>query len=38
MFDADGDWKAGGSQSLGTVNMADSGALTKANIQFSSGA
>ena len=37
MFDADGDWKAGGSQSLGTVNLADPGALTKANIQFGSG-
>jgi hypothetical protein len=38
MFDADGDWKAGGSQSLGTVNLADPGALTKANLQFGSGA
>ena len=37
MFDADGDWKAGGSQSLGTVNLADPSALTKANIQFSGG-
>jgi hypothetical protein len=36
MFDADGDWSKG-SQSLGTVNMANPGALTKANIQFGSG-
>ncbi|WP_216908713.1 hypothetical protein [Synechococcus sp. CCY 0621] len=36
MFDADGDWSKG-SQSLGTVNMADPGALTKANIHFGSG-
>ncbi|MCS5698766.1 hypothetical protein NZK32_06895 [Cyanobium sp. FGCU-52] len=38
MFDADGDWKDGGSRSLGTVNMADPAALTKANIQFGTGA
>lgn len=36
MFDADGDWSKG-SQSLGTVNMTNPGALTKANIQFGSG-
>ncbi|WP_216903146.1 hypothetical protein [Synechococcus sp. CCY 9618] len=36
MFDADGDWKQG-SQSLGTVNMADPAALSKANINFGSG-
>jgi hypothetical protein len=36
LFDADGDWSKG-SQSIGTVNVADPGALTKANIQFGSG-
>lgn len=36
LFDADGDWSKG-SQSLGTVTMADPGALTKSNIQFGSG-
>ncbi|KEF42825.1 MAG: hypothetical protein ER33_04620 [Cyanobium sp. CACIAM 14] len=38
MFDADGDWKDGGSRSLGTVTMSDPAALTKANIHFGSGA
>ncbi|MCP9929367.1 hypothetical protein KBY82_01065 [Cyanobium sp. AMD-g] len=38
MFDADGDWKDGGSRSLGTVNMTDPASLTKANIHFGSGA
>ncbi len=37
MFDADGDWKGGGSQSLGTLNMATPGTLTKSNIQFGTG-
>jgi hypothetical protein len=37
MFDADGDWKGGGSQSIGTLNMANPGMLTKSNIQFGSG-
>jgi hypothetical protein len=38
MFDADGDWKSGGSQSIGTLNMDNPGLLTKSNIQFGSGA
>jgi hypothetical protein len=37
MFDADGDWKSGGSQSIGTLNMDNPGLLTKSNIQFGSG-
>ena len=37
MFDADGDWRSGGSQSIGTLTMANPGSLTKANIQFGSG-
>lgn len=36
MFDADGDWSKG-SRSLGTVNMADPGALNKSSIQFGGG-
>ncbi|AFY27788.1 hypothetical protein [Cyanobium gracile] len=36
MFDADGDWSKG-SQSLGTVSIANPAALTKANIHFGSG-
>ena len=38
MFDADGNWGNGGSRSLGSVSMLDPGALTKANLQFGSGA
>jgi len=37
MFDADGDWTSGGSRSIGTLNMAGSAPLAKANIQFSGG-
>jgi hypothetical protein len=37
LFDADGDWSKG-SRSLGTVTMADPGALTKSSLQFGSGA
>ncbi|WP_216914685.1 MULTISPECIES: hypothetical protein [unclassified Synechococcus] len=36
LFDADGDWSKG-SRSLGTVTMADPGALTKSSIQFGGG-
>ena len=38
MFDADGNWKAGGSQSLGTLNLAGPDGLTRSAIQFGSGA
>jgi hypothetical protein len=35
MFDADGNW-SGGSQSLGTINLASGTNLQRANIQFGS--
>lgn len=38
MFDADGNWKAGGSQSLGTLNLAGPDGLNRSSIQFGSGA